>query len=76
MMQLTVLLSAAFPHILTYFYRMHLGYRDMSVHFFGPSDLLLAGILLVCNFTLFFVTLRAQAEEHMDMYRLYRAKRD
>ncbi len=76
LMQASVLLSAAFPHILTYFYRVHLGYRDMSVHFFGPADLLLCAILLACNFGLFFATLRAQAEEHMDMYRLYKAKRD
>ena len=76
LMQAVALLSAAFPHILTYFYRMHMGYRDMSVHFFGPSDLVLCAILLLCNIALFLATLRAQAEEHMDMYRLYKAKQD
>ncbi len=67
------LLPAAFPYILLACYRKYLLY-DMSLHFIGPSDLLIASIATVLNLTLMILTLRAQSEEHMDMYRLYKAK--
>ncbi len=73
---LVLLLAAAFPHILLYFYQTQMGYTDMSLHFFGPSDLLLAAILVTLNSISFLALLPAQAEEHMDMFRLYKAKKD
>ena len=71
---LLILLSAAFPHILLYFYHTQLGYTSMSVHFFGISDLVLAAILVLLNLVFFIALLPAQSAEHLDMYRLYKAK--
>ena len=73
---LLLLLAAAFPQILLHFYRTQMGYVDMSLHFFGPSDLLLAAILIALNLIAFLTLLPAQAEEHLDMFRLYKAKKD
>ena len=71
---LLVLIPAAFPHILLYFYYNQFGYLGMSVHFFGPSDILLAAILVLLNLASFLALLPAQASEHMDMFRLYKKK--
>lgn len=67
------ILPAAFPHILLSCYQKQLHY-NMSLHFMGPSDLLLAAILCTLNAAVFLCLLRAQNEEHMDMFRLYKAK--
>jgi hypothetical protein len=53
-----------------------MGYTDMSIHFFGPPDLLLAAILISLNLAAYLCLLPAQAQEHMDMFRLYKAKKD
>ncbi len=71
---LILLLASAFPDILLYFYQTQLGYTDMQLHFFGPGDLLLGGILIALNVLSFLLLLPAQAEEHLDMFRLYKAK--
>ena len=68
-------ISAAFPQILLYCYRHQLGYRGMTLHFFGPSDLLLTAILILLSLASHFLLLSAQSEEHMDLYRLYKAKK-
>lgn len=73
---LILLLAAAFPHILLYFYQRQLGYFGMTLHFFGPSDLLLAAILILLQVAAFLALLPLQARVHMDMFRLYKAKKD
>ena len=67
------LLPAAFPNILLACYRKQMLY-DASLYFIGPSDLLLAAIFVTLNIASFLVLLKAQNEEHMDMFRLYKAK--
>ena len=72
---LLLLLPAAFPYFLQHFYRTQLGY-DMKPFFIGPSDLLLAGIFVILNLASFLALLPAQARERMDMYRLYKSKKE
>lgn len=72
---LPILLSAAFPQILLYFYQNQLGYRSMSLHFFGPADLLLACLCVALSLGAHFALLPAQSREHMDLFRLYKAKK-
>lgn len=72
---LLLLLPAAFPYLLQYFYRTQMSY-EMKLYFIGPSDLLLAGIFVALNLISFLALLPAQAREHMDMFRLYKAKKD
>ncbi len=67
------IMCAAFPHILLACYRSYLFY-DVSLGFIGIPDLILAVILCLSSLALYFLTLRTQAEEHMDMFRLYKAK--
>ncbi len=68
-------ICAAFPQILLYCYRHQLGYLGMTLHFFGPSDLILVVILILLSLTSHLLLLSAQSEEHMDLYRLYKAKK-
>ncbi len=67
------LLPSAFPHLLLLCYRTQLVY-DMSIHFIGPSDLLLAVLLSALNIGAFLLTLREQDRGHLDLYRLYKSK--
>ena len=48
----------------------------MKVFFFGPSDPLLAGVLILLLELSFFLTLRMQSETHLDLFRLYKKKPD
>ena len=70
---LLILLPAAFSHILLAAYQKQMHY-EMSLHFIGPSDLILAILALLLNLGAFLLLLRAQGEEHMDLFRLYKAK--
>jgi uncharacterized membrane protein len=72
---LLIPLSAAFPQILLYFYRNQLGYRGMSLHFFGLSDLILAAVLMALCLIAHFALLPTQTREHMDLFRLYKSKK-
>jgi hypothetical protein len=72
---LLIPLSAAFPQILLYFYRNQLGYRGMSLHFFGLSDLILATVLMALCLIAHFALLPTQTREHMDLFRLYKSKK-
>ena len=67
------LLPAAFPYILLHFYRTQMFY-EISLHYMGPPDLVLAVIAVLLNLASFLLLLSAQNEEHMDMFRLYKAK--
>lgn len=67
------LVLAAFPYFLTYCYRENL-WMDMTVCYFGPPDLLLSGILVLLSLASYLLTLKAQAREHLDMFRLYKGK--
>ncbi len=67
------LFPAAFPHLLLLCYRTQLVY-DMSLHFIGLSDLLLAAILAALNIASFLLTLKDQDRGHLDLYRLYKSK--
>ena len=71
---LALLLSAAFPHILLYCYHHQMGYVGISLHFYFGSDLLYAILLVGINVISYLALLPAQAEEHMDLFRLYKAK--
>lgn len=68
------LLPAAFPHILLASYREFLFYDSMKLFFMSPPDLAVAAVAVLCNLLSFFLLLSAQNEEHMDMFRLYKAK--
>ena len=72
---LLVLISAAFPQILLYFYHNQLGYLGMSLHFFGLPDVILAALLMTLSLAAHFLTLPMQAKEHLDLFRLYKAKK-
>ncbi len=67
------IVCAAFPTLLLSCYRNYLFY-DMSLGVIGIPDLLLAALLCLLSLSLYLFTLRAQAEEHMDLFRLYKAK--
>lgn len=67
------LLPAAFPYILLHFYRTQMFY-DMSLHHMGPPDFVLAAVAVLLNLAAFLLLMPAQNEEHMDMFRLYKAK--
>ncbi len=71
---LLLLLAAAFPQILVWFYHSQLGYTDMQLHFFGPPGLVWALLSVLLSVGSFLALLPAQAEEHLDMFRLYKAK--
>ena len=71
---LLILLSAAFPHILIYFYQNQLGYRGMTLHFFGPADLILAVIFVTVSLGAHFALLQTELRDHTSMFRLYKAK--
>lgn len=62
-----------FPYILLYFYRRTWNYK-MSLHFYGLPDIFIGIILTALNLICFLLLLRAQAEEHLDLFRLYKAK--
>lgn len=72
---LLLLLPAAFPQILQHFYRTQFAY-DMKLYFIGVNDLILAIVFVVVNVTSFLALLPAQADEHMDLFRLYKSKKD
>lgn len=71
---LALLLSAAFPHILLYCYHRQMGYVGISLHFYFGSDLLWGVILTAMGLLPYLVLLPAQADEHLDLFRLYKAK--
>ena len=72
---LVLLLPAAFPQILQHFYRTQFAY-DMKLHFIGVNDLILAIVLVVLNTVFFLALLHAQEIEHLDLFRLYKSKKD
>ena len=69
------LLPAAFPYILEHFYQSML-YYDIKVYFIGPADLLLTGIAVLLTVASFLALLPSQSAQHLDMFRLYKAKKD
>ena len=71
---LALLLAAAFPHILTACYHRQMGYADISLHFFFMPDLLLAAIAVLFGLVPYLALLPTQAKEHMDLFRLYKAR--
>ena len=71
---LSLLLSAAFPQILTACYHRQMGYTDISLHFFFAPDLLVAVLAVAVSLASYLALLRAQAAEHLDLFRLYKAK--
>ncbi|MBQ2735324.1 MAG: hypothetical protein IJF33_05780 [Clostridia bacterium] len=71
---LALLLSAAFPHILLYCYHHQMGYVGISLHFYFGADLLYASLLVGISVISYLALLPAQADEHLDLFRLYKAK--
>lgn len=68
------ILPALVPVVLAHLYRKIFVY-DITVHYFGPPAWIIAILLSVAQFVLFVATLRAQASEHLDMFRLYKARK-
>lgn len=68
------ILPTLFPLILAHLYRKIFVY-DITVHYFGPPAWIVVILLSVAQFVLFVATLRAQALEHLDMFRLYKARK-
>ena len=73
--QLLPLVICAFPTVLLAQYRNLLWY-EMSLHTLGPSDLVIGGVTVAIGIALALLTLPMQSSEHMDLYRLYKAKKD
>lgn len=69
------LIPAAFPMILEACYRKFFFY-EIEVLYIGPADLLTAAIAVLLCVGSFLALLPAQSREHMDLYRLYKAKKD
>lgn len=61
------------PQLLIWFYRSWFAY-DMSLHYFAIPSWIAALVLSLLSFATFVATLRLQREEHMDLFRLYKAK--
>ena len=66
------IIPAFFPSLLVYAYSALLGI-EMKVHAAPVADWVLALILVSLNVILYIATLPLQAEEHMDLFRIYRA---
>lgn len=71
---ITPIVPTFFPVLLAYLYRKTFVY-NITVHYFGLPAWLVVTLLSVALFTLFVATLRAQASQHLDMFRLYKAKK-
>lgn len=69
------LIPASFALILEACYRKFFFY-DVEVLFIGPAELLTVAICVVLCVASFLTLLPAQSRLHMDMYRLYKAKKD
>lgn len=67
-------LPTLFPVLLAYLYRKIYVY-DITIHYFGLPAWIVVSLLSVAQLALFLATLRAQASEHLDMFRLYKAKK-
>ncbi|MBQ8431350.1 MAG: hypothetical protein IJX28_00550 [Clostridia bacterium] len=67
------LVPACLPHLLSYLYKAYFG-LDVRACFFFLPDVAMAGILTLMSTLAFLLTLGIQAEEHMDMFRLYKKK--
>ena len=67
------ILTALFPYVLLYFYRVSLAHV-MRVHYFGPPDILLAVLCSAANIAAFLCLRKAQEQQQMDMYQLYKEK--
>lgn len=68
------ILPTLFPIILAHMYRKIFVY-NITVHYFGPPAWIVVILLSLSQFALFVATLRAQSEEHLDMFRLYKARK-
>lgn len=68
------IIPALFPCVLVYM-QQDIFVADISAHYFGPTAWIVVCVLCVLQFGLFVGTKRLQAEEHMDMFRLYKAKK-
>ncbi len=69
------MIPASFAMILEACYRKFFSY-EIEVLFIGPSELVTVAIGLVLCVGSFLALLPAQSRLHMDMYRLYKAKKD
>ena len=68
------ILPTLFPVVLAHMYRKMFVY-DITVHYFGPPAWIVVILLSVAQLALFLATLRAQADLHLDMFRLYKARK-
>ena len=72
---LMALIPASFAMILEACYRKFFLY-EIDVLFIGPAELLTVGIAVLLCVGSFLALLPAQSRLHMDMYRLYKAKKN
>ncbi len=70
---LLLILPALFPHLLVLWYSQFQGI-SMRVHFDPFADWIVALLCAVLCAALYILTLPWQAEEHLDMFRIYKPK--
>ena len=74
-LNLAPLLWAFFPQIVLYAYLVFFGYRS-TVHYFFLADWILALAACAISIAAFLLTLSMQSDERLDMFRIYKAKKD
>ncbi|MBQ9773038.1 MAG: hypothetical protein IJW30_00055 [Clostridia bacterium] len=67
------ILTALFPQVLLFGYQTYQG-LDIRLHYQGLPDWALALALAILCAALFLLTLPWQAEEHLDMFRIYKSR--
>ena len=72
--QILPVLPSLFPYFLQHFSRTVLG-QKMYAHYYGIPDFIIVLILSAASVTLFLTTLRAQKENQMDLFRIYKVEK-
>ena len=67
------LIPAVFPYLFRYFYNTRLSMKT-TLHYYGFPDIILVALLCGASCALFLLTLSAQRENRMDLFRVYRVK--
>ena len=67
-------LPSVYPYLLQLFSRTMLG-QEMHAHYYGIPDFIIVILLSAASVTLFFVTLSAQRENKMDLFRIYKVEK-
>ena len=71
--QLLPIVPSVYPYFLQIFSKRILG-MEMKVFYYGIPDVIVVAVLAAASVTLFFVTLSAQKENKMDLFRIYKTE--